>query len=246
MSIDFLCGASEKKEEEKSPLNLLCEAVEKVNNTLTIFMDRGSSSSSLGGLTDDDGSKADSAVAVSPTLTVKHEADDRRSDLDDLIDNVSELSSVASSEVESWWSDNDQDVLTCIACSRVLRQEEISEQVGCDTSIAAELATWTWKPSAFFKDWRLKRCPRCERHRAIFAQEWPERKPIRLLTCQAKSSSTRKRRRRAPKRQNKRKELATTTKTNERDDDSLFESDWYTSPLTPLSDFCGDEAELLS
>ncbi|KAI9489535.1 hypothetical protein BDB00DRAFT_842871 [Zychaea mexicana] len=83
--------------------------------------------------------------------------------------------------------------LTCIACKRELRREEISEQVGCDTSITADLVTWTWTPSALFTDWRPKRCPRCERHFTLFAQEWPnrkEKKKKKLVAATPLSSSS--------------------------------------------------------
>ncbi|KAI9267721.1 hypothetical protein EDC94DRAFT_601771 [Helicostylum pulchrum] len=122
--------------------------------------------------------------------------------LDDFFDDVSDLSSVSS----SWSSDEEEEEeeevpaatksiassttkkqtktvtptpiqdLTCIACARPLKKQDISEQVGADMSITNELATWTWSPSAIFTDWRPKRCPRCERHFTIFKQEWPNRK----------------------------------------------------------------------
>ncbi|GAN05791.1 hypothetical protein MAM1_0101c05266 [Mucor ambiguus] len=119
-------------------------------------------------------------------------------DFDDFLDDVSDLSSVGSTELESEMEEvqvaparkakkstsplsahshrQQQAPLACIACSRPLKKEDISEQVGADMSITNELATWTWSPSAIFTDWNPKRCPRCERHRTIFKQEWPNRK----------------------------------------------------------------------
>ncbi|KAI9321417.1 hypothetical protein BX666DRAFT_975216 [Dichotomocladium elegans] len=73
-------------------------------------------------------------------------------------------------------SKDDDEGLRCVACNCELRKEDISEQVGCDTMIAADLVTWTWTPSAIFTDWHPERCPRCERHYIIFRQEWPHRK----------------------------------------------------------------------
>ncbi|KAG2231294.1 hypothetical protein INT48_006405 [Thamnidium elegans] len=123
------------------------------------------------------------------------EYDEESRALDDFFDDVSDLSSVSSS-----WSSEDEEEeeviptksivkkqtktvtptpiqdLTCIACTRPLKKQDISEQVGADMSITNELATWTWSPSAIFTDWRPKRCPRCERHFTIFKQEWPNRK----------------------------------------------------------------------
>ncbi|CAO0794765.1 unnamed protein product [Mucor circinelloides] len=124
-------------------------------------------------------------------------------DFDDFLDDVSDLSSVSSTELS--WNNEESEMeelqaaparkakkstspvsahnlrqqqasLACIACSRPLKKEDISEQVGADMSITNELATWTWSPSAIFTDWNPKRCPRCERHRTIFKQEWPNRK----------------------------------------------------------------------
>jgi hypothetical protein len=169
-------------------------------------------------------SKADSAVSLSPrmvTNNVKKEPEDnwrREMDdglfnkdefdaLDDFLDDVSDLSSVSSTELSNWTTEDDDEAedddidsevepitkkvtkkasspsnthstqeLTCIACTRPLKKQDISEQVGADMSITNELATWTWSPSAIFTDWRPKRCPRCERHFTIFRQEWPNRK----------------------------------------------------------------------
>lgn len=123
-------------------------------------------------------------------LFSKQEDEDRA--MEDFFDDVSDLSSVGSS---AWSSDEEDEVtpitkpmkkkptqiatiqdLACIACSRPLKKQDISEQVGADMSITNELATWTWSPSAIFTDWRPKRCPRCERHFTIFKQEWPNRK----------------------------------------------------------------------
>ncbi|KAG2214444.1 hypothetical protein INT47_001000 [Mucor saturninus] len=150
-------------------------------------------------------SKADSAVSLSPRFLEKKEdhcwrremddglfskQEDEDRFLDDFFDDVSDLSSVSSS---AWSSDEEDEApvkptkkkptqittnqdLTCIACSRPLKKQDISEQVGADMSITNELATWTWSPSAIFTDWRPKRCPRCERHFTIFKQEWPNRK----------------------------------------------------------------------
>ncbi|KAI9350432.1 hypothetical protein BD770DRAFT_394492 [Pilaira anomala] len=121
---------------------------------------------------------------------------------DDFFDDVSDLSSVSSwssedeeeeEEIRTTKNNNNNNnnnsnkkstkssvnlnqELTCIACTRPLKKQDISEQVGADMSITNELATWTWSPSAIFTDWRPKRCPRCERHFTIFKQEWPNRK----------------------------------------------------------------------
>lgn len=113
---------------------------------------------------------------------------------DDFFDDVSDLSSVSSwsseeeeeeEEIRTTKNNNKKPTkssvhlnqeLTCIACTRPLKKQDISEQVGADMSITNELATWTWSPSAIFTDWRPKRCPRCERHFTIFKQEWPNRK----------------------------------------------------------------------
>lgn len=150
-------------------------------------------------------SKADSAVSLSPRFLEKKEnhcwrremddglfskQEDEDRFMDDFFDDVSDLSSVSSS---AWSSDEEDELpvkpikkkptqittiqdLTCIACTRPLKKQDISEQVGADMSITNELATWTWSPSAIFTDWRPKRCPRCERHFTIFKQEWPNRK----------------------------------------------------------------------
>ncbi|CEP07694.1 hypothetical protein [Parasitella parasitica] len=167
-------------------------------------------------------SKADSAVSLSPRLqmsSIKNEQEDNHhfwrremddglfehnDDFDDFLDNVSDLSSVSSTELSSWTTEEDDGdeeeeedekaaladktkksaslshqqpaSLSCIACSRPIKKKDVSEQVGADMSIANELATWTWSPSAIFTDWRPERCPRCERHFVIFGQEWPNRK----------------------------------------------------------------------
>ncbi|KAJ2963862.1 hypothetical protein NQZ79_g1122 [Umbelopsis isabellina] len=63
--------------------------------------------------------------------------------------------------------------LRCLACDKPLVQKEAADP---SDPVATELATWTWSPSAVFIDWCPKRCPRCERHFAIFKQEWPKRK----------------------------------------------------------------------
>ncbi|KAF7722179.1 hypothetical protein EC973_003559 [Apophysomyces ossiformis] len=121
-------------------------------------------------------------------------ADDGFSDIDDFLDDISELSSVCSSDI---WSDSEgyitseQEIkssrkeripakqelkeLLCIACGRALRGE-VLEQSKSIFSVASDLATWSWSPSAVFTDWKPKRCPRCERHYTIFMQEWPNRK----------------------------------------------------------------------
>ncbi|KAG0176635.1 hypothetical protein DFQ28_007014 [Apophysomyces sp. BC1034] len=121
-------------------------------------------------------------------------SDEGFSDMGDFLDDISDLSSVRSSDM---WSDSEESIslpqkktplkkgrqpmkqeskdLLCIACGRALR-EEVLEQSKPDLSIADELATWSWSPSALFTDWRPKRCPRCERHFTIFRQEWPNRK----------------------------------------------------------------------
>lgn len=165
---------------------------------------------------DSSGSKADSAVSLSPRLqlnSIKNEEDEckhffRREmddglfeshdDFDDFLDDVSDLSSVGSTELESEMEEvqvaparkakksasplsvhghrQRQASLVCIACSRPLKKEDISEQLGADVSVTNELATWNWSPSAIFTDWNPTRCPRCERHRTIFKQEWPNRK----------------------------------------------------------------------
>lgn len=174
---------------------------------------------------DSSGSKADSAVSLSPrmmTNSVKKEQEehswhreiddelfskDEFDALGDFLDDVSDLSSVSSTELSNWTTEDDDEAddddddseiepvgkkptkkasspsnapsieeLTCIACTRPLKKQDISEQVGADMSITNELATWTWSPSAIFTDWRPKRCPRCERHYTIFRQEWPNRK----------------------------------------------------------------------
>jgi hypothetical protein len=173
---------------------------------------------------DSSGSKADSAVSLSPRLqltNIKKEDEDNNhcwrremddglfesnDDFDDFLDDVSDLSSVSSTELSSWTTEEEEDgteeeeeiapskkpkkssspststlhhqqaSLTCIACSRPIKKQDISEQVGADMSITNELATWTWSPSAIFTDWNPKRCPRCERHFTIFKQEWPNRK----------------------------------------------------------------------
>jgi hypothetical protein len=166
-------------------------------------------------------SKADSAVSLSPRLNNSKEEEDRcwrremddglfnkqkeEDDdfglLDDFLDDVSDLSSVSSTELSTWTSDDEDEEeevlvatvtkkvangkksgaggvtaapapLACIACSKPLKKQDVSE----DTLITNELATWTWSPSAVFTDWRPKRCPRCERHFTIFKQEWPNRK----------------------------------------------------------------------
>ncbi|KAI8967167.1 hypothetical protein BDF20DRAFT_902115 [Mycotypha africana] len=139
-----------------------------------------------------------------PAVIVKKElTDEDFNALDDFLDDVSDLSSVSSTELSFSASDDDNDddqdkttvsrrsrqpnnnnnhkqgkkeELVCIACERPLRRQDISEQVGVDVAITNELATWTWSPSAIFTDWRPKRCPRCERHYTIFRQEWPHRK----------------------------------------------------------------------
>jgi hypothetical protein len=176
---------------------------------------------------DSSDSKADSAVSLSPRMIVsnvkrdpeeedhswRREMDDGLFNkdefdaLDDFLDDVSDLSSVSSTELSNWTTEDDDEAedddddsevepvnkkatkkasspsntpstqeLTCIACARPLKKQDISEQVGADMSITNELATWTWSPSAIFTDWRPKRCPRCERHYTIFRQEWPNRK----------------------------------------------------------------------
>ncbi|KAM3579369.1 histone lysine methyltransferase Set9 [Umbelopsis sp. WA50703] len=63
--------------------------------------------------------------------------------------------------------------LRCLACDKPLFQKESADPAD---PVVTELATWTWSPSAVFIDWCPKRCPRCERHFAIFKQEWPKRK----------------------------------------------------------------------
>lgn len=63
--------------------------------------------------------------------------------------------------------------LRCLACDKPLVQKEAADP---SDPVATGLATWTWSPSAVFIDWCPKRCPRCERHFAIFKQEWPKRK----------------------------------------------------------------------
>lgn len=70
----------------------------------------------------------------------------------------------------------EEERLECVACGKNLQQEEISEQLGCNNPVTAELITWSWTPSAIFTDWRPKRCPRCERHYLIYNHEWPTRR----------------------------------------------------------------------
>ncbi|KAI9251055.1 hypothetical protein BY458DRAFT_524167 [Sporodiniella umbellata] len=111
--------------------------------------------------------KADSAVALSPGSPEK-EKDDL---LDRFLDDISDLSSVTSFLSDSSLSlpkkKKKPSALDCIACHSPLA----SIPGG-----SGELATWAWSPSAVFTDWSPKRCPRCERHFAIFEWEWPERK----------------------------------------------------------------------
>ncbi|KAI9316068.1 hypothetical protein BX666DRAFT_291050 [Dichotomocladium elegans] len=227
-------------------------------------------------------SKADSAVSMSP----QQQWAPLDEGFDGILDESSDLSTIASTELAGLsdmddieeQSDKDDyqkeprgeksDQLSCIACHRELRRDEISKQVGCDTSITADLVTWTWTPSAIFTDWRPKRCPRCERHYSIFDQEWPSRKPRkRILTNpqrqampviasgikskSKKTASPKKSKRKCssstPSKataQSRKKHSPSTQlpKNNEEGIDDLF---LYESPLTPLSEFYGDEDELL-
>lgn len=322
-----------------SPLDLLCDAVmdaEYINvenkeqqqqepKALTVLVDQKNVNSVSISMyypgpspVSDDEIKADSAVSVSPTPHEWKEdlssssdegVEEEETPLDDILDDVSDLSSVASSELDEW-SDLDGNIssssnsgkqlqrkasnskkeenakdgpLQCIACQRELRREEISEQLGCDTSITADLVTWTWTPSALFTDWRPKRCPRCERHYAIFNQEWPNRRQRKSIidstrdTSSKKSipsvkhkssttTSTRKLSSSSPslsnKKLNKKKATPTSSQpsssssptrsqhdppvTTLQDQDAIDELFLYESPLTPLSEFGGDEEELLA
>ncbi|OBZ91673.1 hypothetical protein A0J61_00251 [Choanephora cucurbitarum] len=198
-------------------------------------------------------SKADSAISLSPPshpIRIKAEQDDRcwqremddalfnQDDMDvlsDFLDDVSDLSSVSSTELSNWTSDEEEEEhvskkkksqqdLSCIACMRPLRREDISEQLGADVSVTNELATWTWTPSAIFTDWKPKRCPRCERHYTIFRQEWPSRKP--------KKKSSKK-----PKKKKTKKKPITTLSQDERSLDDYIPP----SPLSEISHFEDEE-----
>ncbi|CAO3691332.1 unnamed protein product [Rhizopus stolonifer] len=103
--------------------------------------------------------KADSAVSLSSP---------DKNTLDDFLDDLSDLSSVSSTH------DDIPKESYCVDCERPLGN--VSTQVGNDPSLIHELATWTWSPSAVFTRWVPKRCPRCERHYAIFEHGWPLRK----------------------------------------------------------------------
>ena len=206
--------------------------------------------------------KADSAVGMSPHSHEGHWKDEDNDDddfdvdgLSDLLNDQSDLSSIGSAD----WSDHEQDsedisdkpkskatsapeTLTCIACKRELRRDEISEQVGCDSSITADLVTWTWTPSALFTDWRPKRCPRCERHFTIFSQEWPNRKIKKKKKKQQQPMV-------ADTQHNKLKKTKKPRKTPTpklKIDTDLCSNDDLFSPLTPLSDYCGDEQDLFN
>ncbi|KAI8063696.1 uncharacterized protein B0P05DRAFT_236621 [Gilbertella persicaria] len=207
-------------------------------------------------------SKADSAVSLSPPSRPVKEEEDRcwrramddglfnQSDMDalsDFFDDVSDLSSVSSTELSNWTSDEeDEDIesekssrkkktqeedLTCIACGRLLRRQDISEQLGADVSVTNELATWTWTPSAIFTDWKPKRCPRCERHYTIFRQEWPNRK--------AKNNVKKSRKKKIKKKSIKKPSPLTESIQDELDDQSYI-------PPSPLSEISTtfDEEEI--
>ncbi|KAI7886474.1 hypothetical protein K492DRAFT_177269 [Lichtheimia hyalospora FSU 10163] len=327
--LDLLCDAVmdaeyinvENKEQHQQEPKALTVLVDQKNvNAVSISMYYPGPSP-----VSDDEIKADSAVSVSPTphghvwkeevSSSSDEGAEEETPLDDILDDISDLSSVASSELEEWSDldgnissnssnnsnsnggkqsqrkasnsrkeENDKDgPLQCIACQRELRREEISEQLGCDTSITADLVTWTWTPSALFTDWRPKRCPRCERHYAIFCQEWPNRRQRKSIigstqdtsiknsipSVKRKSStttSTRKFSSSPPSLPNKKinKKKATSTIPSSQpsssasptpsqsekpvtlqDQDAIDELFLYESPLTPLSEFGGDEEELL-
>jgi hypothetical protein len=147
---------------------------------------------------------------------------------DEMLDDVSDLSSISSAEMCGWSDEDDDEEdedddgtenestpstpknttsarksllnqeLICIACSRPLRRQDISDQVGADAAITNELATWTWSPSAVFMDWRPKRCPRCERHKIIYKQEWPNRKHKKANTGNKKKSKKMKKKKTKP------------------------------------------------
>lgn len=208
MSIDFLCGSSDDDDEQEHNttrresdcplLDMLVDAamdaeyLKESTNQITVVVNPdihrdATNRVRLQQLPDSpqsNESKADSAVSLSPRI-IKKEMDL----LDDFLDDVSDLSSVSSTELSSWEEESEEEEsrkkqqhqqrekdLVCVACSKPLRRQDISEQVGADMAITNELATWTWSPSAIFTDWRPKRCPRCERHYTIFKQEWPNRK----------------------------------------------------------------------
>lgn len=329
--LDLLCDAVmdaeyinvENKEQQQEPKALTVLVDQKNVNSVSISMYYPGPSP-----VSDDEIKADSAVSISPTphghvwkeelsSSSDEGVEEDESPLDDILDDVSDLSSIASSELEEWSDldantssknnnnednnggkqaqrktsssrkeENDKDTpLQCIACHRELRREEISEQLGCDTSITADLVTWTWTPSALFTDWRPKRCPRCERHYAIFCQEWPNRRQRKSIidstqdtsikkpipSVKNKSSTATSTRKLSSsshslsnKKLNKKKATRTIPPSSQpsssssptpsqpkklvtlQDQDAIDELFLYESPLTPLSEFGGDEEELLA
>ncbi|KAI8143776.1 hypothetical protein BJV82DRAFT_656721 [Fennellomyces sp. T-0311] len=260
--LDLLCDAVLDAEYSKGnrskALTVLVGPDRKDTSAVSISMYYQESSPLSDDMSSD--TKADSAVGMSPHSHEGHwKEDDDEFDVDglsDLLDDQSDLSSIGSSDLAAEWSDDDEEddvsednikpkgksttaseKLACIACKRELRREEISEQIGCDTSITADLVTWSWTPSALFTDWRPKRCPRCERHFTIFNQEWPNRKIKKKKKIQKPVEPQVK-----PKKTKKPKKKSTPPPL--KIDTDIFNNDDLFSPLTPLSDFSGDEEEL--
>ncbi|KAI9273554.1 hypothetical protein BY458DRAFT_489414, partial [Sporodiniella umbellata] len=155
-------------------IDFICNKKKKKSKEVTIQLD-------LETLEQKHSPKADSAVSLSPNKDI----------LEDFLDDISDISSVSSLDKIRQ--------LNCIGCHRPL--ENISEQVGPDPSLIHELATWTWSPSAVFTSWCPKRCPRCERHMAIFGQEWPSRKEKRLRKPKKRKETKRSKASKGPKRQ---------------------------------------------
>lgn len=219
MSIHFICHDRKEERRPSDSLDILADAVmeakymdlkneeSQYNITLT-----HPASPSVGSST----SKADSAVSLSPRFSMmmmkKEDMDDhpcwRRvmddtlfddefsRKLDEILDDVSELSSVSSKELSNWdifrkRKKKEMDsVCVCVACSRPLRRPEVTEEVSSDITVTNELATWSWSPGAYFTNWNVKRCPRCERHYRIFRQEWPHRKPKKVTTRKKKKGKS--------------------------------------------------------
>lgn len=257
MSIDFLCGKqqpeAETGTEPPSALNLLCDAVLDAS----YLQVRPESPST------DEGSKADSAISLSP-----HKVDEEllnKADEDYFGDNESEcqevggpcwlddadsdLSSIDSAELAGWYKE--EPALTCIACHRAMDRDEIFQRAGVAD---AGLVTWSWTPSAVFTDWRPKRCPRCERHYTIFHQEWPLRIFKRKFIAQncppakeVKASSPQPPQQQQEQQQKKPSQTVRRKKHSLQitidDSDSLLRdilNDKHV-PLTPLSEYSGDE-----
>ncbi|ORZ01801.1 hypothetical protein BCR43DRAFT_487530 [Syncephalastrum racemosum] len=262
MSIDFLCGKqqpeAEGEAEPPNALSLLCDAVLDAS----YLQVRPESPST------DEGSKADSAISLSPhkvdeELQNKVDEDyfgDNESECQEvgpcwLDDADSDLSSIDSAELAGWYKE--EPALTCVACHRAMDRDEIFQRTGVAD---AGLVTWSWTPSAVFTDWRPKRCPRCERHYTIFHQEWPlrifKRKPVvqNHATAAKELSETKESKASSPQppppqQQQKKQPQAVKKKKKPSlqitidDGDSLLRdilNDKHV-PLTPLSEYSGDE-----